>query len=96
MAENSGFLSSFSSGLGAPLDLWWVHSVPFMYSAELGVPLELSLKAPLQVKQETQRSSRVAVIPPLVFWWVVSVGWGITSNFGTGQSSLVFLGIAPL
>ena len=96
MAENSGFLSSFSSGLGAPLDLRWVLSVPFMYSAELGVPLELPWKAPLQVRQGTQRSSRVTMILPLVFWWVVSVGWGIISNFGTGQSSLVFLGIAPL
>ena len=68
----------------------------FMYSVELGIPLELPWKAPLQVRQGTQRSSRVTVILPLVFWWVVSVGWGIISNFGIGQSSLVFLGIAPL
>ena len=87
---------SSSHGLGAHLDLLWVLSVPFMYSAELGVPLELTWKAPLQVRQGTQSSSRVVVILPLVFWWVVSVGWGIISNFGTGQSSLVFLGIAPL
>jgi len=76
--------------------LQWVLSVPFMYSAELGVPLELTWKAPLQVRQGTQSSSRLVVILPLVFWWVVSVGWGIISNFGTGQPPLVFLGIALL
>ena len=53
-------------------------------------------KAPLELRQDTQSFSRAAVMPPLELWWVVSMGWSFFSTFGTGISSLVFHGIAPL
>ena len=79
-------LSSCSGGLGVPVE----------YSMQLRFQLELLCKAPFELMQGNQSSSRVAVMPPLELCWVVYMGWIVLSPFVTGVSSLVFLGIALL
>ena len=42
--------------------------IPLEYSTQLGVPLDLLCKARLELRQGTQSSSRVVVMPPLELW----------------------------
>ena len=56
--------------------------IPIEYSTQLRVPLDLPCKAYLELRQGTQSSSRVMVMPLLELWWVSS--WG-------GQSSLLLV-----
>ena len=93
VAGNLGSLWSCNRGLRAPLNLQQVLGVSLEYSAQLRVPLKSLWKAPFKLRQWTLSSSWIAVMPPFHYWWLVSMRWGILLTFGTGISSLFFMGL---